>query len=84
MVRDMAASTPFVRLEKRLGGIKVMAALADRTPKSLYRWNQPTAKGGCGGLVPGPAQRRMVANAERDGIELSFADFAPKPGEVIL
>lgn len=64
----------------KVGGIKALAALAERNPKSVYRWTWPVDRGGTGGLVPLSAQRRIVANARAKGVDVSFADFAP-PGE---
>lgn len=76
--------TPAHRLVRALGGIKRTADLAKGSKKSVYRWLQPTRKGGGGGLVPLPAQRRMVKNAQAAGVQLDFADFAPRAGEVVL
>lgn len=76
--------TPGHRVVETLGGIKRTAALAKRSTKSVYRWLQPVDKGGSGGLFPGPAQRRMVRNAQAAGLALAFEDFAPRDGEVVL
>ena len=77
MDREAGPSTPLERIERRLGGIKAVADLADRSVKSVYRWRSE------GGLVPLPAQRRMVRNARRRRIELDYPDFAPRAGEVV-
>lgn len=76
--------TPGHRVVAYVGGVKQAAALAEKSVKSVYRWLQPVAQGGGGGLVPLPAQRRMVANAHAEGLPLTHADFAPKPGEGVL
>lgn len=81
---EITHATPGDRIVCELGGVKVVAELAEGSVKSVYRWLQPADKGGGGGLVPLPAQRRMVANARERGLPLDFADFAPKAGEVVL
>lgn len=73
--------TPGARVIAQVGGVRAAAELAGNSVKSVYRWLQPTAKGGGGGLIPLPAQRRMVAKAAGG---LDYADFAPKAGEVVL
>jgi hypothetical protein len=79
-----AFATPAHRVVARLGGVGATAEIAEASPKSVYRWLQPMSKGGGGGLIPLPAQRRMVNNAAHLGQSLSFADFAPQPGERVL
>lgn len=76
--------TPGHRVVVALGGVAAAARLAERSVKSVYRWLQPSEKGGNGGLIPLPAQRRMVANAHQLGRLLDFSDFAPRRGEEVL
>jgi len=77
-------TTPGHRVIAQVGGVHAAAALAGGSSKSVYRWLQPVDKGGGGGLIPVPAQRRMVENAQARGLALGFGDFAPQAGEVIL
>lgn len=76
-------ATPGDRIVAYLGGVKATAALAKKSVKSVYRWLGPVEKGGGGGLIPMPAQRRMVGGARQKGIALDYPDFAPKPGETV-
>lgn len=81
---EIQHATPGHRVIALVGGVHAAAVLAEGSHKSVYRWLQPTAKGGGGGLIPVPAQRRMVANAQARGLQLAFQDFAPQAGEVVL
>lgn len=81
---ESAHPTPGHRVVAYLGGPKAAADLVGRSVKSVYRWLQPTAKGGNGGFIPSPAQRKIVANAGRHGKVVAFADFAPREGEAVL
>ncbi len=83
MDREAEPSTPLSRLASKFGGVKAVADLANRSVKSVYRWAQDTEDGGNGGLVPGPAQRKMVANARARGLPLEFSEFAPREGETV-
>lgn len=76
--------TPGHRVVAQVGGVDAAAILAGGSTTSVYRWLQPVDKKGGGGLIPMPAQRRMVKNAAAQGLALSFADFAPRDGEVVL
>jgi hypothetical protein len=69
---------PVRRLAEKVGGIKALAALAERSPKSVYRWGWASSAGGNDGFIPLPAQRRIVANAERQGLAVTFNDFTPQ------
>jgi hypothetical protein len=77
------ARTPAQRILEYLGGLEELCFLSGRSRSSVYRWLQPQAKGGHGGLIPGPAQRALVRNAPPH-LPLDFADFAPRAGEVVL
>lgn len=81
---EKRAATPGHRVVHGLGGVKRAATLTGRSVKSVYRWLQPVAHGGGGGLIPLPAQRRMVAAAKDQGLHLEYADFAPRDGEAVL
>lgn len=81
---ENALKTPGERIVAYLGGVKETAKLAGGSVKSVYRWLQPMAKGGGGGLIPLPAQRRMVQGARDRGLQLDFSDFAPREGEAVL
>lgn len=80
---EIGGITPGQRVVDMLGGVKRTARLANNSPKSVYRWLQATTNGGGGGLIPLPAQRRLVRNAKAEGIALAFEDFAPRAGEVV-
>lgn len=81
---EIGFPTPAHRVVAALGGVKATAALAGASVKSVYRWLQPVAQGGGGGLVPVPAQRRMVQAALVAGRKLDFADFSPTADEAVL
>lgn len=78
-----APRTPAGRIVRLLGGPAHTARLAGVSLNSVYRWLAPRqgSKGGTGGRVPARAQDRLIAAAEAEGLALSHADFAPKPGE---
>lgn len=67
-----------------LGGPKRAAGFAGRSANTVWRWLEPVESGGHGGLIPNPAQRKIIAAARAEGIDLSHADFGPRPGEVVL
>lgn len=71
------ARTPAARVTAKLGGVAATAALAGVSPSRVYRW---LARG----RVSARAQARLVANAAAAGVALSYADFAPRPGEAVL
>ncbi len=81
---ELTYPSPAHRIVAKLGGVKATADLAKGSTTSVYRWLQAQANGGGGGLVPLPAQRRMVRRAQERGIALDFAEFAPRDGEGVL
>ncbi len=46
-------------------GIDAVAAIVGRDRTNVYRWMIPTEKGGTGGFIPGPAQRRLSEYAQK-------------------
>jgi hypothetical protein len=45
---------------------------------SIYRWNYPREKGGCGGVIPNSAYRAIFKAARLSGVILRAEDFLPK------
>lgn len=61
----------------RLGGEVAVAKIAGVAVTAPYRWQQPKAKGGTGGVIPHWHVAKLLAHAEANGIDLSATDFAP-------
>jgi hypothetical protein len=74
--------TPAARVVAQLGGVKKVAALAGRNPASVYRWMMLKSAGGTGGLIPNPSAAALMEAAKREGLALSWLDFAAREGEV--
>lgn len=72
------------RIIVRFGGVaNLVSALAaigrPRTKVTVYRWNHPRSKGGCGGIIPSEALPDILAAARLEGILLSADELDPRP-----
>ncbi len=57
----------FVGQSGKLGdGIDAVAAIVGRDRTNVYRWMIPTEKGGTGGFIPAPAQRKLSEYARKN------------------
>lgn len=63
----------------RFGGVTKVAELAGVTRVRVSNWKRPKSVGGTGGRVPQSHHVKLLAAAERLGIELTAADFLPPP-----
>lgn len=53
-----------------LGGPKETAKITDNSENWVRRWPRRSDKGGNGGVVPGPALRKIVKHATEQRIEI--------------
>jgi hypothetical protein len=63
----------------RIGGEAVVADVTGVAYTAPYRWKYPKDRGGTGGIIPHWHVPKLIAYAREKGIELSEADFAPRP-----
>lgn len=63
-----------------LGGEARAAEIAGVRITAPYRWQASKAKGGTGGVIPHWHVEKLLQHAEREGIDLSPASFAPVVG----
>lgn len=49
-------------------GIDTVAAIVGRNRANVYRWMIPTERGGTGGFIPGPAQRKLCEYGRKNHI----------------
>ena len=50
-----------------------------RSKTTVYRWDYPAAKRGCGGVIPSAALADVLAAAELKGIAITADDLDPRP-----
>lgn len=62
-----------------LGGEAKVAEAAGVALTAPYRWQQPRAKGGTGGVIPHWHVGKLLDHAKANGIELTPLQFAPHP-----
>ena len=61
---------------ERLGGEAAVSRIAGVAITAPYRWQQPKAKGGTGGVIPHWHVQKLLAHAAENKIALSASDFA--------
>lgn len=66
---------PAASIIERLGGEQEVSRITGRAYTAPYRWQQPIAKGGTGGLIPQKLHRILLDHARSNGIPLTAADF---------
>ena len=65
------------RIIKKFGGVRRLAAILGYDRSSVYRWNHPVSKRGCGGLVPIKSMIKIAALAPLEGVVIEATDFLP-------
>lgn len=60
MGKDTHISPVAARVIAKCGGVKQTAKKAGFAESWVYRWTYPRHRGGTGGEVPQPAQRKLV------------------------
>lgn len=61
---------------ERLGGEAAVSRIAGVAITAPYRWQQPRAKGGTGGVIPHWHVQKLLAHAAENDISLCASDFA--------
>lgn len=57
------------------GGVRKTARMIGRNPGAICHWKQPRKKGGCGGDVPGAAQRIILLVAKKHSLDITPGDL---------
>lgn len=52
------------------GGVAAVARMTGRSRVNVYRWTYPKERRGTGGQIPSDAQRKLLACARSEGIDL--------------
>lgn len=68
--------TPIDRIAVKLGGLEVVAKIANVTLPRARRWSFPEDRGGTNGRVPHKHITKIIHAARERGVELSFEDFS--------
>lgn len=63
------------RVIEKAGGVGAVAEITGRSTVSVHRWTYPKEKGGTGGYVPRPAQKRLLEHFQNTDIPLTPDDF---------
>lgn len=72
------------RIIDKLGGAgpgaeRRLAKAIGLAPSTVYRWDYPFDRGGCGGVVPTRSWPALTSLARREGIFLTDEDLDPRP-----
>lgn len=70
---------PASTIVKALGGPSAVARIVSTHRVTVHKWMQPREKGGTGGVVPHWHIPALVAHAQRNGVDITEADFALRP-----
>ena len=60
---------------KKCGGVAATAAIAGRTPSSVYKWTYTKQQGGTDGIVPRAAQEKILAATKSGLVDVILRDF---------
>ncbi len=60
-------------------GARRLAEICGLTTEAVRKWDRPTSKGGCGGLIPSQYHARLLAEAQGSGLELRAEDLIAEP-----
>lgn len=71
---------PAASIIKKLGGATVVAAIAGVHRTRVSNWKRSKDVGGTGGVIPFKHVPKLLAAAEKRGVELSADEFLPKGG----
>lgn len=63
---------------KDFGGAEAVAAITGKSVSQVYRWTQPKAKGGTGGLIPSANAARLLAHAQKHKMKITADRFFPE------
>ncbi len=61
------------------GGFEAVAQITGKSISRVYRWTYPKERGGTGGIIPTRDARKLLAYANREGIDLSPSVFLADP-----
>lgn len=75
------AWNPANRIIEQFGGAMQVAAITQTSFTAPYRWQSGLEKGGTGGRIPSKHIPKLLAEAERLGIQLTADDFFSEPSE---
>lgn len=87
MPAPIPTRTQAQRVYDKFGGVPALVdALKDagveRNASSVYRWNMPRSKGGCGGVVPSSAMPDILAAARVCGLVFTPDENVFNPGRL--
>jgi hypothetical protein len=57
------------------GGVRAAARALGRHPGAICNWKKARDRGGCGGDVPGPAQKIILTAAKEKGLDITPNDL---------
>ena len=75
---------PASSIISRCGGASAVAGWLKLNQSSVLRWTYPRERGGTGGLVPSKHQRPLIEAAASRGVNITPADFFPRPPQLEL
>ncbi|MDP3327714.1 hypothetical protein [Parvibaculum sp.] len=62
----------------KLGGPEAVATVTGKHISRVYRWMYSKERGGTGGVIPQRDAEKLLAHAERQGVDLHPGDFFSK------
>lgn len=68
-------STPAEKAISAFGGVRALGRAIGRNGSSISRWTKPREDGGTGGRVPTSIQAELLAEARRQGLDLTAEDL---------
>jgi len=57
------------------GGVRATARAIGRSPSSISKWQKPRSQGGSDGCVPNAAQRIILEQAKKQGLDITPGDL---------